>query len=76
VEHHPVLLVEAAHEVAGLRAQHARERPLVRRDHVDLDLARPQRGRHLQADEARPQHDGPPRAVRGGHDRPAVRERS
>ena len=58
VEDDAVLLVQLAHEVAELRAQHALHRALFRRHDVHLDAARAQRGGDLEADEARPHHDG------------------
>ena len=57
VEAHAVLLVQSADERAELVAEDARERHRLGRDHVDLEAARAQRRRHLEADEARADHD-------------------
>ena len=56
VKHDAMVLVQSANEVAEFRTEHALKRPALRRHHMDLDLARPQRGRDLEADEARADH--------------------
>ena len=71
-----VLLVQAAHEVAELGAQHALQRALVRRDDVHVDAARAQRRGDLEADEARADHDRAPRRCRPRDDGAAVGERA
>ena len=76
VEDDAVLLMERAHEVAHLRAEDSLHRPFVRRHHVDLDVAGAQRGRDLEPDEARADHDGPARRRGALDDRPAVGERA
>ena len=63
MEDDAVLLVQRAHEVAELRPEDALQRPLLGRDDMDLELARAQRGRDLEADEARADHDGAARAA-------------
>ena len=57
MEDDAVLLVQRADEVAHLRPEHALHRPLLRRHDMDLDVARAQRGRDLEPDEARADHD-------------------
>ena len=76
MEDDAVLLVQRANEVAHLGPEHALHRPLLRRDDMHLDLARPQRGRDLEPDEARADHDGAARAARAGDDGAAVGERA
>ena len=72
-----VLLMQRADEIAHLRAQHALHRPLLRRDDMDLDLARAQRRRDLEADEARADHhDARARAFGACDDRAAVGQRA
>ena len=58
MEDDAVLLVERADEVAELRPQHPLQRPRLGRDDVHLELARAQRGRDLEPDEARADHHG------------------
>ena len=60
---HAVVLMQRAHEIAHFRPKHTLHRALLRRDHVDLDIARPQRRRCLQADETRADHNRASRAV-------------
>ena len=64
MEDDAVLLVERADEVADLATEHALQRHAVGRDDVHLELARAQRGRDLEPDEARADHDGAPRRSR------------
>ena len=45
-------------------------RPLFRGDDIDLDVARAQRRRDFEADEARAEHDDPPRRLCSFDDRP------
>src|SRR4030095_8656739 len=52
VEDYPVLLVEAADEVAELRTQHALKRTPTGRDHVYIDLPRAERRGDFEPDEA------------------------
>ena len=58
------------------RAQNSLHRLLFRRDDMDLDVARAQRGRDFEPDEARAQHDRAARRLRPLDDRPAVAERA
>ena len=53
MEDDAMLFVQRAHEIAHLRPEHALHRPLFRRHHMNLDVARAQRRRDLQPDEAR-----------------------
>src|SRR5690606_31421519 len=69
-------LVQRPHELADLRAEHALHRPLLRSDDVDLEAPRAQRGRDLEADEARTDDDGAPCLGRALDDRAAVPERA
>ncbi len=71
-----VLLVQRAHEIAHLRTQNALHRSLVRRHHMDFDLAGAQRRRDLEPDEARAQHDHAARRFGALDDGPAVGERA
>ena len=71
-----VLLMQRAHEIAHFRPEHALHRPLFRRHHVDLDIARAQRRRGLKPDKAGADHDCAARAVDGVNDRPAIRKRA
>ena len=71
-----VVLMQRAHEIAHFRSKHTLHRALFRRDHVDLDIARPQRRRHLQTDETRADHERASRAVGGRDDGPTVGERA
>ncbi len=71
-----MLLVNRAHEAAEVRAQNFLHRMLFRRDDMDLDVARAERGRDFEADEAGAEHDRPARRLRPLDDRPAVLERS
>ena len=75
VEDDSVLLVQRLHEVADLGTEHPRERASVGRDDVHLDPPLPQRGRHLQADEARADDDGAPRGSRALDESAAVGQR-
>ena len=76
MEDDAVLLVERLHEAAELRPQNFLHRPFFRRDDMDLDVARAQRGRDFEADEARPEHDDPLRRLGAFDDRPAVFKRA
>jgi len=49
-----VLLMQCAHEIAHVGSKHALHRPLLRRDDVDLDVARAQCRRGLEADKLAP----------------------
>ena len=71
-----MLLVQLAHEGAHLLAEHARHRNLFGRDDMHFDLARAQRGRNLEADEARADHDGALRRLGALDDGAAVVERA
>ena len=59
MERHSVLLVELADEIADIRPEDVFHRDRVRCDHVRIDIARAQRRRHLEADEARANHYRP-----------------
>ena len=76
MEDDAVLLVDRAHEAAELGPQNFLHRMLFRRDDMDLDVARAQRGRDFEADEARPEDDRPARRLRPLDDRPAVFKRA
>ena len=76
MEDDAVLFVQRAHEVAHLGPEHALHRPLLRRHDMDLDIARAQRRRDLEPDEAGTDHDRAARAVRRLDDRPAIGERA
>ncbi len=71
-----VLLVDAAHEVAELGSEDALERPALGRHHVHLDLAGAQRGRDLEADEARADHHGALGLLGVGDDGARIRQRA
>ena len=62
VEDDAVLLVQRANEIAQLRPEHALHRPRFRRHDVDLDIARTQRRRDFEPDEARADHERAARA--------------
>ena len=57
MKHDAMLLVQRANEIAQLRPKHALHRPLLRRHDMDLDVARAQRRRRLEPDEARADHE-------------------
>jgi hypothetical protein len=57
VETHALLFVQLLHVAADLFAHDVRQRHAVTAHHVDLELAGPQRGGDLQANEARTDHD-------------------
>jgi len=72
VETHAFLDVKPAHEAAELGAEHARQRLLVGRDHVDLEVAGAQRRGDLEPDEAGTDDDGARRLLGLGDQRAAV----
>ena len=76
VEHDAVRFVKPLHEASELDAHDPLERHRIRRDHVDVDAARPQRGRDLEADEAGADDNDARGALRALDDRPAVGERA
>ena len=76
MEDHAMLLVQLADEVTHLRPEHAFERTLLGRHHVHLELARAQRGRDFEADEARADHHRALGAIGGLDDRAAVGKRA
>ena len=51
MEHHAVGFVQRLNDAPDLRAHHALERHLIRRDDINGDAARPQRCRHFEPDE-------------------------
>jgi hypothetical protein len=57
MEFDAMLFVQSADEIAELRPEHALEGAFFRRDHVYLDVTGAQRGRSLQSDETRADHD-------------------
>ena len=65
MKHDAVLLVQRADEVAHVRSEHTLHRPLFRRHHVDLDVARAQRGRDFEPDKAGADHDRAARTACG-----------
>ncbi len=71
-----VFLVERLHEAAELGPQNFLHRPFFRRDDMDLDVARAQRGRDFEADEARAEHDDPLCRLGAFDDRLAVLQRA
>ena len=56
MERHTVALVELADEPSDVRSQDFLHRNGIRRDHMHVDIARAQRCRHLESDEARADH--------------------
>ena len=71
-----MLLVDRLDEAAELGPENFLHRPLFRRDDMDLDVARAQRGRDFEADEARAEHDDPPRGLGSFDDRTGVLKRA
>ena len=76
VEDDAVLLVDRLDHVAELGSQHALERSRLRTDDVHLEPALAQRGRRLEPDEARADHDDAPSPLRSRDQRSAVVERA
>ena len=76
MERHAVLLVEFADELPDVRAQDLLHGNGFRRDHMHVDIARAQRCRHLEADEARADHHRSLRSQRLGDQGAAVGERA
>ena len=76
MEDDAVLLVQRADEIAELRSEHAFERALLRRDDMHLDVARAQRRRGFEADEARADHHRALGGFRLRDDGAAVGERA
>ena len=68
MENDAVFFMKLANEIAELRTKDPFERPAFRRDDVNLQIPRPQRGSGFQADEARADDDGVPRRLRVGDD--------
>jgi hypothetical protein len=64
--------VDPANEVARLRSKHPFHRSGFQSDNMDLDVARAQRGRSFQPNEARANNDRAARALRGCNERPTV----
>src|SRR3954447_22623818 len=54
MESHAMLLMQRAHDVAHLWPKDAFHRPLLWRDHMDVDVACAKGGSRLQSDETRP----------------------
>ena len=52
MKHHAARLVHSPNIVAQTFTQHARERGRLRRDDMHIDVAMPERRRHLESDEA------------------------
>ena len=75
MEDHPVLFMQAPHEIADLRTENALHRPLLRRDHMDVETAHAKGRRNFESDEARAEHNGPPRGRKALNDRPTVGQR-
>src|SRR5258708_12465862 len=67
--------MQGRHEIAHLWAEHALHRSPIRRYHMYFDIARTERRRHFEPDEARTQHDGPSRRRGPLDDRATVGER-
>ena len=76
MENDPMLFVQRAHEVTHLRPEHALHRPLLRRHHMNLDVAGAQRRRGLQSDEARTDDERAARTLGRLDDGAAIRERT
>ena len=71
-----VLLVQDAHELRNLGTEYPLERRAFRRSHVHLDLARAQRRRRFEPDEACAQHHGTLRAFGALDDRAGIGKRA
>jgi hypothetical protein len=71
-----MLLVQCPNELPHLMAEDTLHRGRLWRRDMDLELARPQRGCNLKADEARAKHQDRLRGFRPLDDRPAIRERA
>ncbi len=67
-----VLFMQRADEIAHLGAEHTLHRPLLGRNHMHLQLARPQGGRDFEANEAGADHQRALRAARRLDDGAAV----
>ena len=76
MEDDAVLFVQCAYEIAHVSPKHALHRPLLRRHHVDLDIARAQCRRGLEADKAGADHDRAARAAHSSNDRSTIRKRA
>ena len=76
MKHHTVRLVQRLDEASDIGAHDALERPLLRRDDIDGDTARPQRCRDFEADEAGADDDGMPGGSCALDNRAAVGERA
>ena len=76
MENDAMLLVQRAHEVTHLRPEHAFHRPLLRRHHMNLDVAGAQRRRGLQSDEARADDERAARSLGRFDDGAAIGERA
>src|SRR5262249_14373246 len=75
MEHDAVLLVDATDEVTVFVAEHALERALFRCDHMDLDLACPQRGCDFEPNEARAYDERATRVLGRCNDGARIRKR-
>ena len=71
-----MLFVEFSNEIAEFRTEDALQRPAFRRDDVNIQVPRPQRGRNLQTDEARADDNGVPRRRCVGDDGARVGKRA
>ena len=71
-----MLFVQRAHEITHLPAQHAFHRPLLRRHHMNFDVAGAKRRGGLQSDEACPNHNRAARALGRVDDGAAIGERT
>ena len=76
VKNHPVLHMQPADEIAQLRTEYALHRTCFRRHDMDLDVARAQRRRNFEPDEACTDDERAARALRAVDDGAAVRERT
>ncbi len=76
MEDDAMVLVDRLNEAAEVRPQDLFHRPFFRRDDMDLDVARAQRGRDFEPDEARAEHNDPLCRLGAFDDRLAVLERA
>jgi hypothetical protein len=76
MEDDAVFLMQCAHKIAHVRPKHALHRPLLRRHHMDLDIARTQCRRGFEPNETRANHNRAACTFCGFNDRPAIRKRA
>src|SRR5262245_7039990 len=76
VKHDTVFFMQGAHKVTKLRAQNAFHGPLLRRNHMDFNVARAQRSCDFEPNEACTQYDRATRAFGALHDGATIGERT